>query len=85
MEFISTRDAAKRLKIHFTTLAQYIAKGKLPAPTIIEVGSRTTHAWTEQDLEAAKKLLPKIKNGRKMRHQKTKTKKNPAAIKSRAK
>lgn len=74
MKVISTREAAKRLKIHFTTLAHYIAKGKLPRPTIIEIGNRPVHAWTETQVEEARNLLPKIKNGRKTRYQKQKNK-----------
>jgi len=30
----------------------------------------TLHLWTEKDIERARKLLPKIANGRKTRHQK---------------
>lgn len=67
---ISTHEAAKRLGIHFTTLAHYIAVGKLPSPAIIQVGSRTVHAWTDEEIEQARKLLPKIANGRKTRYRK---------------
>jgi excisionase family DNA binding protein len=74
MKIISTHEAAKRLGIHFTTLAQYIAAGKLPAPTVMEVGSRTVHAWTEEEIERARKLLPKIANGRKTRYQRLREK-----------
>jgi transposase len=73
MKVISTREAAKRLKIHFTTLAHYIANGKLPRPTIIEMGTRTVHTWTEAQVEEARNLLPKIANGRKTRYQKQKS------------
>lgn len=84
MKVISTREAAKRLKIHFTTLAHYIAKGKLPRPAIITIGNRRVHAWTEAQVEETRNLLPKIKNGRKTRYQKQKpveaeTKKQPQA------
>lgn len=68
MKIITTHEAAVRLGIHFTTLAQHIAKGKLPSPSVIEVGSRTIHAWTEEEIERARELLPKIANGRKTRH-----------------
>lgn len=67
---ISTRQAAKKLGIHPDTLANYIAVGKLPAPTILDVGTRKLHAWTEEEIEHARELLPKITNGRKTRHQK---------------
>src|SRR5262249_38958146 len=70
MKILSTREAAKRLGIHFTTLAHYIANGKLPAPTVTQIGNRPVHAWTEEEVERAKALLPKIANGRKTRYQK---------------
>jgi hypothetical protein len=74
MKIISTSQAAKRLGLHVDTLAHYIAVGKLPAPTILEVGSRTIHAWTEVEIENVRKLLPKIANGRKTRYQKLREK-----------
>jgi excisionase family DNA binding protein len=70
MKTFSTREAAKRLRLHPTTLADYIASGKLPAPTIFTVGRTSLHAWTEEEIERARELLPKIKNGRKTRYQK---------------
>lgn len=74
MKIISTRQAAKRLGLHFDTLSRYVATGKLPAPTILEVGSRTVHAWTDEEIETVRKLLPKIANGRKTRYQKVREK-----------
>ena len=79
MKIISTNEAAKRLGLHFTTLARYIAVGKLPAPAILEVGSRTVHSWTEEDIERARRLLPKIANGRKTRYQKLREKQKTQA------
>jgi len=75
MKIVSTRQAAKKLGIHFTTLAHYLADGKIPAPTVLDVGTSKLHAWTEEDIERARKLLPKIANGRKTRYKKKKTKK----------
>jgi DNA-binding transcriptional MerR regulator len=68
MKLISTRQAAKRLGLHPATLAHYIEVGRLPAPTILDVGTRKLHGWTEEKIERARALLPKIANGRKMRH-----------------
>jgi predicted site-specific integrase-resolvase len=79
MKVISTRQAAKKLGIHFTTLAHYIAAGKLPAPTIVDVGTTKLHTWTDDDIERARKLLPKIANGRKTRYQKLRDKQEPPA------
>ena len=70
MKTYSTREAAKKLGLHVTTLAAHIAKGKLPSPTILKVGTASLHAWTEEEIEQARKLLPKIANGRKTRYQK---------------
>jgi predicted DNA-binding transcriptional regulator AlpA len=70
MKTYSTREAAKKLGLHPTTLADHIAVGKLPSPTILKVGTASLHAWTEEEIEQARKLLPKIANGRKTRYQK---------------
>lgn len=70
MKVISTRQAAKRLGVHPDTLSHYIAVGKLPAPTILDVGTAKLHAWTEEEIERARQLLPKIANGRKTRYKK---------------
>lgn len=68
---ISTREAAKKLGLDPKTLSRYIAVGKVPAPTILKVGSASLHAWTEEEIERVRKLLPKIANGRKTRYKKS--------------
>ncbi len=67
MNYLSTREAAKRLGIAHNTLALYIRVGKLPAPRSVATGSTTVHVWSEDDVERVRKLLPKIANGRKTR------------------
>jgi len=67
---VSTREAARKLGLNPKTLSRYIQQGKVPAPTILKVGSASLHAWTEEDIERVRKLLPKIANGRKTRYQK---------------
>ena len=74
MKLVSTREAAKKLGIHFTTLAHYIAAGKVPTPTTLDVGSHKLHAWTEAEIEHVRQLLPKIANGRKTRYSKLREK-----------
>ncbi len=74
MKIISTRQAAKALGLHPATLANYIAVGKLPAPQTLEISGVTVYAWSEKEIEAARKLLPKIANGRKTRYQKLREK-----------
>jgi predicted site-specific integrase-resolvase len=70
----STSQAAKKLGIGLKTLSRYIELGKVPAPTILRVGTATLHAWTEEQIEHVRKLLPKIANGRKTRYQKLREK-----------
>jgi hypothetical protein len=70
MKVISTREAARKLGIHFTTLADHVARGKIPAPQIITVRGLTIHAWTLAEIEHVRQLLPKIANGRKTRYKK---------------
>ncbi len=73
----STRQAAKELGIAHNTLAHYIAVGKVPKPEAEITGIRPTHIWTEEEIEHARKLLPKIANGRKTRYQKLREKQKP--------
>src|SRR6478752_955601 len=78
MNLYSTRQAAKKLGIPHNTLTQYLAAGKLPLPKGIIPGIRPTHAWTEEEIEHVRQLLPKIANGRKTRYQKLREKKKDA-------
>jgi predicted transcriptional regulator len=66
----TTRQAAKKLGITAAALSRYISTGKVPTPKILEIGALKVHSWTEADIEHLKKLLPKIKNGRKTWRQK---------------
>jgi predicted transcriptional regulator len=70
---LSTTRAAKKLGISPIALSRYIAKGKVPAPEIVKLGQSSIHLWTDEEIENVRKLLPKIANGRKTRHQRKKT------------
>ena len=72
MATFSTRAAAKQLGVTATTLSRYIAAKKIPAPKTVRTGGITVHLWTGRDIERVRKLLPKIKNGRKLRYRKSK-------------
>ncbi len=76
-DMFSTGAAAKKLGLQTRTLSRYIQAGKLPAPKMVTSGGMTLHLWTEQDIERARKLLPKIANGRKTQYQKAKKQKKP--------
>jgi len=75
MPIFSTRDAAKQLGLDATTLSRYIAAKKVPAPKVVSTGGITVHLWTRRDIERVRKLLPKLKNGRKTRYKKKGSKK----------
>ena len=53
-------------------MSHYIAVGKVPTPKTVMLGGMRIHDWTEEEIEHVRKLLPKIKNGRKTRYQKQK-------------
>jgi predicted DNA-binding transcriptional regulator AlpA len=74
MDSFSTRAVAKKLGLSVATLARYIAVKKLPAPKTVKLGGLRVHAWSERDIERVRKLLPKIKNGRKLRYKKLRRK-----------
>lgn len=78
----STRQAAKKLGVPSTTLAQYIAAKKVPTPKPIRIGNIQVRAWSEEDIERVREILPKIANGRKTRHQKGKKQNKKQARKS---
>jgi hypothetical protein len=81
MNQCSTREAAKKLGIHLVTLQGYLAKGKIPAPPVTQVGGVQVRLWTDADIRRAQKNLPKIANGRKTRWQKLREKqKAPAGV-----
>jgi hypothetical protein len=79
MHYYSTREAAKKLGIPNSTLAKYVAAGKVLGPKAEVSGITTTRLWTEEEIEAVRKLLPKIVNGRKTRYQKLREKQKAQA------
>lgn len=70
----STRQAAKKLGIGMTTLTRYIETGKISAPEATVIGKYEIRAWSDEDIERVRALLPKIANGRKTRYQKQRKK-----------
>jgi predicted DNA-binding transcriptional regulator AlpA len=72
MAHLSTRQAAKKLGISMTSLGRYIAEKKVPAPKATIIGRYEVRAWSEEDIERVRALLPKIANGRETRYSKLK-------------
>jgi hypothetical protein len=75
MQTYSTREAAKKLGITGVALGRYITTRKLMPPAhVVKAGGRTSHLWTDAEIEHVRKLLPKIANGRKTRYSKLREK-----------
>ena len=71
MKTYSTREAAKKMGITGVALGRYIQQNKIPSPAhTVQVAGRNIHAWTEEEIEHVRQLLPKIANGRKTRYSK---------------
>lgn len=66
----STRQAAKQVGMTHASLSRYIKAKKIPTPKTVTYGGFRVHVWSEADIERLRKLLPKIKNGRKTRYKK---------------
>jgi predicted DNA-binding transcriptional regulator AlpA len=75
MGFLSMRQAAKRLGLSIAALSSYVAKKKVPAPEPQQIGKQLIYAWSEEDIEKVRKILPRIANGRKTRYKKKRPKK----------
>jgi len=75
MNGLSTRDAAKKLRLSFTSLNRYIAAKKIPLPPLVRVGGVRVRLWSDKDIAKVRAVLPKLKNGRKLRYKKAKKKK----------
>ena len=66
----STREAAKKLGLSFTSLNRYIAAKKIPFPPLTRVGGVRVRLWSDKDIANVRAVLPALKNGRKLRYKK---------------
>jgi hypothetical protein len=70
MKEYSTREAAGKLGLSYTAINRYISAKKIPAPPVKRIGATQFRAWTDEDIERVRRILPRIANGRKTRHKK---------------
>jgi len=75
MKGFTSRETSEKLGLDASTLARYIAAGKVPTPKIVRLGNLRVQVWSDADIEKVRKILPKIANGRKTRYQKERAKK----------
>jgi hypothetical protein len=52
------------------TIQRYIAAKKIPAPPIQDLGSVRIRLWSDSEIERVRKILPSLRNGRKLRYKK---------------
>ena len=69
------RQAAKKLGLSIAALSRYVAAKKVPAPEPERVGGLLVYAWSKEDIERVRDVLPKIANGRKTRYKKKRPRK----------
>jgi predicted DNA-binding transcriptional regulator AlpA len=70
MNGLSTREAAKKLGLSFTSLNRYVAAKRIPLPPLVRVGGVRVRLWNDTDIAKVQAILPKLKNGRKTRYKK---------------
>jgi len=58
--------------LSIAALSRYVAVKKVPAPEPERIGGLLIYAWSDQDIERVRKILPKIANGRKTRYKRKK-------------
>ena len=75
MSSYSTREAAQKLRVSHISLKRYVAARKIPMPPVTTVGGVRVRLWSDSDIERVREILPKIKNGRKLRYKKNAKKK----------
>jgi hypothetical protein len=85
MQGYSTREAAKKLGISFTSMNRYIAEKKLPVPEVQRFGGGQLRIWSDADIEHVRQILPKIANGRKTRYKKQSAASDQQSVKTKKK
>jgi len=77
MNQYSTREAAQKLGISFTSINRYIAARKIPMPPVTHVGGIRVRLWSDEAIQKVREILPSLKNGRKTRYHKQKKQPKP--------
>ena len=64
-EGLSTREAAKKLRVTILTLQRHVKASTIDAPPLVTVGGVKVRLWSNRDIARARKVLASIKPGRK--------------------
>jgi hypothetical protein len=62
---LSTREAAKKLKVSLLTLQRHVSARTVDAPPLQRIGGVTVRLWSGRDIKKARMSLAKVKPGRK--------------------
>jgi predicted DNA-binding transcriptional regulator AlpA len=62
---LSTREAAKKLGVTLLTLQRHVSAKTVAAPPLQKIGGVSVRLWASRDIEKARKVLAKMKPGRK--------------------
>lgn len=81
----SSRQVAKMFGVTPAALSKYIKLKKVPAPATVSSGAMTIYAWTDEDVQRFRELLPNLPDGRKTRHLKKKQEKQQTKRKPKSK
>jgi hypothetical protein len=64
-ERLSTREAAKKLRVTILTLQRHVTAKTVKAPPLQKIGGVSVRLWSARDIEKARKVLASVKPGRK--------------------
>jgi len=59
----TTKEAAGKVGVSYQTLHNWVNRGQIPAPRLINVGRNSIYLWTKADVERARKLKGTLKPG----------------------
>jgi hypothetical protein len=60
----STREAAKKLGVSLLTVQRHVSAKTVDVPPLQKVGGVSVRLWTNRDIEKARKVLARIRPGR---------------------
>jgi hypothetical protein len=61
----STREAAKKLGVTLLTLQRHVSAKTVDAPALQKIGGVSVRLWNARDIEKARRVLSRIRPGRK--------------------
>lgn len=60
----TTKEAAAKVGVSYQTLHNWVNRGRIPAPKLINVGQKSIYLWTKANIERARNFKGTLKMGR---------------------